>query len=153
MEEGGQHTLVGAVSWGIACGVVSIIAMDLYLEKLYKIYIFYRIAFLQFIAVCLPRGTGLTRLSKTMEEQNFAKHKFCIVELKNSVCFCHIGAELPKVPFKVLFWALLKVLILLLELYFALFFALFLVALFWALFCGFCLLFWALLIASTLFLI
>ena len=87
VEEGGQHTLVGAVSWGIACGVVSIIAMDLYLEKLYKIYIFYRIAFLQFIAVCLPRGTGLTRLSKTMEEQNFAKHKFCIVELKNSVCF------------------------------------------------------------------
>ena len=61
----------------------------------------------------------------------------------------HIGSELPKVLFKVhfwalllakaLFWALLKVLILLLELYFALFFALFLVALFlvalfWALF-------------------
>ena len=88
VEEGGQHTLVGAVSWGIACGVVSIIAMDLYLEKLYKIHIFYRIAFLQFIAVCLPRGTGLTRLSKTMEEQNFAKHKFCIVDIFLCVCFC-----------------------------------------------------------------
>ena len=56
----------------------------------------------------------------------------------------HIGSELPKVLFKVLFWALLlakalffallKVLILLLELYFAPFLPIFLVALFWALF-------------------
>ena len=56
----------------------------------------------------------------------------------------HIGSELPKVLFKVLFWALLlakalflallKVLIFLLELYFAPCFAFFVGAFFWALF-------------------
>ena len=93
----------------------------------------------------------------------------------------HIGSELPKVLFKVLFWALLLVkalffaLLLVKALFFrtflgtfksphtfirtifCTFFCTFLVALFWALFCGFCLLFivlfWALLIASTLFFI